>query len=118
MVLQNEAVDADEDIEHFEDISENDGSQVNSTPDNSDNKGQVAETSHASDDESEEEFRDGSATSDSEEDGEGDDLFREVGSVKAVKSKSEGDNGIDSSHQAPTPPPGGYNPRHRDPSYW
>lgn len=119
MVLQSEAVNADEDIEHFEDIKENDGNQVISTSGNSDNKGQVAETSHASDDDSEESLReDGSASSDSEGEGEADDLFGEDGSDKAVKLNSKGDSEVDSSHQVPTPTPGGYDPRHREPSYW
>lgn len=120
MVLQNEVVDADDDLEHFEDIAENDGNQaVPATTDNSDKKGQVAESSHASDDDSEESLLEGgSATSDSEEDGhdEADGLFGE-GDFKAVKSKSTGDFEV-CSDQGPTPPPGGYNPRHREPTYW
>ena len=118
MVLQNEVVDADDDLEHFEDITENDGDQA--IPDNSNKKGQVAETSHASDDDSEESLLEG-ATSDSDEDGqnEADDLFGGGGFKKAVKSKlkSTGDLEV-CSNQAPTPPPGGYDPRHREPAYW
>ncbi|KAH6773344.1 CCAAT-binding factor [Perilla frutescens var. frutescens] len=118
MVNQNEAVDADDDLEHFEDITENDGNQAIPASDNGDNKGQVPVTSHASDDDSEESLREGgSATSDSEVDGldEGDDLFGEGGFDKAVKLKSTGDHEV-RSPQGPTAP-GGYNPRHREPTY-
>ncbi|KAL1551796.1 CCAAT/enhancer-binding protein zeta-like [Salvia divinorum] len=121
MVLQNEVVDADDDLEHFEDITENDGDQAIPASENSNKKGQVAETSHASADDSEESLLEGgSATSDSDEDGqnEADDLFGGGGFKKTVKSKlkSTGDLEV-CSNQAPTPPPGGYNPRHREPAY-
>ncbi|XP_057770756.1 protein SLOW WALKER 2 [Salvia miltiorrhiza] len=121
MVLQNEVVDADDDLEHFEDITENDGDQAIPALDNSDKKGGVAESSHASDDDSEESLLEGgSVTSDSEEDNEADDLFGKGGFKKAVKSKSKSNSTGDlevCSHQGPTLPPGGYNPRHREPAY-
>lgn len=119
MVIQNEAVDADDDLEHFEDITENDGNQVIPESD-SRNKAQVAETSHASDDDSEESLHEGaSATSDSEEDdvNDTDDLFGKGGFDKAVKLKPTGGHEV-RNQQSPTLPPGGYNPRHREPSYW
>ncbi|XP_042048113.1 CCAAT/enhancer-binding protein zeta-like [Salvia splendens] len=119
MVLQNEVVDADDDLEHFEDITENDGDQAIPASDNSNKKGQIAETSQASDDDSEESLLEG-ATSDSDEDGqnEADDLFGGGGFKKTVKSKLESTGDLEvCSNQAPTPPPGGYNPRHREPAY-
>ncbi|KAL0354435.1 UNVERIFIED_CONTAM: CCAAT/enhancer-binding protein zeta [Sesamum radiatum] len=49
VLLQNEAADADEDLEHFEDITEDDENQVIPVP-NRDSKGSVADISKESDD--------------------------------------------------------------------
>lgn len=118
--MQNEAVDADDDLEHFEDVTENDGNHDIPGSDSRGKKVQVAETSHASDDDSEESLREGGHTTSESEDNDvndTDDLFVKDGLDNAVKLKSSDGHEV-RNHQCPTPPPGGYNPRHREPSYW
>lgn len=120
MVIQNEAVDADDDLEHFEDITENDSNEdiPGSDSNSRSKKVHVAETIHASDDDNEESLQeDGFATSDSEDVNDTDDLFGKGGFDKALKSKSADGHQV-RNQQCPTPTPGGYNPRHREPSYW
>lgn len=119
MLLQNEAADVDEDLEHFEDITENEDNEAIPAPDNKGNKGLVADTNNGSDNDSEESLdQSGSVTSGSEEDSpnEADDLLGVGGFDKLVELKSTAE------HEVPHPQgltlPGGYNPRHREPTYW
>ncbi|CAA0829454.1 Unknown protein [Striga hermonthica] len=120
MVLQNEAADADEDLEHFEDINENNENHAISVQDNSDEKKPVADISNGSDSDGDSSNDDegGSATSGSDRDGfdEGDDLLVEGGFDKVEEIKI-----ITSDHKVPNLQegtlPGGYNPRHREPNY-
>ncbi|KAK6148778.1 hypothetical protein DH2020_016303 [Rehmannia glutinosa] len=118
MVLQNEAVDADDDLEHFEDITENDENQAIPAPDNRGTKGLIADSSNVSDDDGDSSLDErGSATSGSEGDifNEEDDLLGEGGLDKLEKFKSNSNHEV---HNLQGPSlPGGYNPRHREPSY-
>lgn len=118
-MLQNEAVDADEDIEHFEDIKENDDNQIIPTLDSTENKGHIADTKNGPEDESDSSLDEpGSAASDSEEDilNESDDLLGGGRLSKLEESKSTPDIELhNGQHQML---PGGYNPRHREPTYW
>ncbi|KAL8466406.1 hypothetical protein ACS0TY_035488 [Phlomoides rotata] len=127
MVLQNEAADADDDLEHFEDITENDDVTTPATDDR-DDKNQVADTNNRSDDDSEEaQDESGSETSGSDEDNlnEPDDLRGEGGLNKlmAMKSANKPPKQLKSTaHPEAQKPqclayPGGYDPRHREPSY-
>lgn len=117
MVLQNEAADADEDLEHFEDITEENDDQAIPAP-NSD-EGRVAETSKGSDDDSDSSLDESaSATSSSEEDtlSGADDLLGEGGFNKLEEFKSTSDH--EAQNLQCQALPGGYNPRHREPAYW
>ncbi|CAI0473109.1 unnamed protein product [Linum tenue] len=89
MVLQNEAVD--EEDEHFEDVVEENGKKDSTDPPAMDESNEKEDHEHESDSSSEEEEED-----------------------KTVASSSEDDDD-DGSDGAPLP--GGYDPRHREPSY-
>ncbi|KAI3455663.1 hypothetical protein Pfo_012326 [Paulownia fortunei] len=119
MVLQNETADADEDLEHFEDITENDEKkQAIPAPDSRDDKGSVADTNNGSDDDGDYSLDEsGSANSGSEEDclNEADDLFGEGGLNKLQELKSTSDHEVQNLQGLSLP--GGYNPRHREPTY-
>ncbi|KAL6496913.1 hypothetical protein OROGR_028842 [Orobanche gracilis] len=120
MVHQNEAADADEDLEHFEDITENDESQAIPAQDNGVNKSLVdADISNGSDSDGDPSHdRSSSADSGSEGDNssnEGDDLFGEGGFHKLQEIKTTSEPQV---QNMPYPTlPGDYNPRHREPSY-
>lgn len=126
-MLQNEAADADDELEHFEDITENDDATILAT-DEKDNRNRVADTNIISDDDSEEApDESGSETSGSDEDNlnEPDDLRGEGGLDKLMAMKSTNKpkklkSTADPEAQDPQclTSPGGYNPRHREPSYW
>ncbi|KAL0415008.1 UNVERIFIED_CONTAM: CCAAT/enhancer-binding protein zeta [Sesamum latifolium] len=115
VLLQNEAADADEDLEHFEDITEDDDNQVIPVP-NKDKKMSVADISKESDDDSESSpDESGSASSGSDIDtlNETDDLLGESGLNKLEEFTPTSDHEVQN-HQGPMLP-GGYNPRHREP---
>ncbi|KAL6568326.1 hypothetical protein OROHE_004010 [Orobanche hederae] len=119
MVLQNETADADEDLEHFEDITENNENQAIPAQDKGVNKSLVdADISNGSDsDDDPSHDRSGFAASGSEGDNssnEGDDLFGEGGFHKLQEIKTTPEHQVQNTK--PTLP-GGYNPRHREPSY-
>lgn len=117
VLLQNEAADADEDLEHFEDITEDDDNQVIPVP-NRDNNGIVADIKKESDDDSESSpGESGSASSGSEGDtlNDTDDLLGEGGLNKLEEFKPTSDHEVQN-HQGPMLPQG-YNPRHREPTY-
>ncbi|KAL2534208.1 CCAAT-binding factor [Abeliophyllum distichum] len=118
MVLQNESVD--EDLEHFEDIVDDDNKQASLVPDNKD---EVAQTSNENDSDSDSSLdKGGSMTSGSDED----DLSEAYGllgkggadELKELKSASdrEGGDHLQRENDSLTLP-GGYNPRHREPTY-
>ncbi|PIN01186.1 hypothetical protein CDL12_26307 [Handroanthus impetiginosus] len=116
MMLQSEA--ADEDLEHFEDITENEDNQAIPAPDKRDNKGCDADTMNRSDDDSDTPLDESdSSTSGSEEDGLSDlgNLLGGEGLGKLDESKSTSNNEVHNI-QRPTLP-GGYNPRHREPTF-
>lgn len=119
MVLQNEAAADDEDLEHFEDITENNENPAIPAPDYRDNKGHVADTINGSDNDGDSSLDvSGSATSGSEEDSlnEADDLLGEGRLDKIEEFKSTSDHEV---HNLQGPSlPGSYNPRHREPTYW
>ncbi|KAK4395034.1 CCAAT/enhancer-binding protein zeta [Sesamum angolense] len=104
-------------ILHFEDITEDDDNQVIPVP-NRDNKGRVADISKESDDDSESSpDESGSASSGSDGDtlNDTDDLLGEGGLIKHKEFKPTSDHEVQN-HQSPMLP-GGYNPRHREPTY-
>ncbi|KAG8380205.1 hypothetical protein BUALT_Bualt07G0169200 [Buddleja alternifolia] len=119
MVLQNETADADEDLEHFEDITENDDNQAVIAPDNRENnKALVADAEDGSDNDSESSLDEGgSANSESDEDSlnEEDDLLGKGDVYKLEEIKSTSDNEVHDLQDVTLP--GGYNPRHREPTY-
>ncbi|KAL0319476.1 UNVERIFIED_CONTAM: CCAAT/enhancer-binding protein zeta [Sesamum angustifolium] len=117
VLLQNEAADADDDLEHFEDVTEDDDNQVIPVP-NRDNKGCVADISKECDDDSESSpDESGSASSGSDGDtlNDTDDLLGEGGLIKHKEFKPTSDHEVQN-HEGPMLP-GGYNPRHREPTY-
>ncbi|XP_051135888.1 protein SLOW WALKER 2 [Andrographis paniculata] len=114
MMLQNEAGDANEDLEHFEDIPDNDDNQAG----NDFNKDKATDTSSESDNDADDSIdRSNFSNSDSEENGfsESDDLLGVDGLDKLEGSKPTSDQEKHNT-QARTRP-GGYDPRHREPRY-
>lgn len=133
MLLQNESADADDDLEHFQDITENNDNQIVPASDskgvpasdnkevpasvNKVNKGHIAVTSNENDDDSDSSLDEsGSASSDSEDFNEGDDLLGEAGLDKLEELKATSDHEVHNLEGVTLP--GGYTPRHREPSYW
>ncbi|KAL6958225.1 hypothetical protein U1Q18_046671 [Sarracenia purpurea var. burkii] len=121
MVLQNESID--EDLEHFEDIVEEPVNQIitkSSEPDNACETIRSGDGTDADSDSLQDENV--SLTFDSDSDGsdEAVDLLFGGGSEDAKEIKSVADQ----NRQQPqvsdmrSSLPGGYNPRHREPSYW
>lgn len=116
-MLQNEAGDANEDLEHFEDIPDNDDNPAG----NDFNKDQATDTSCESDNDADNSFnRSNFPNSDSEENGfsESDDLFGEDGLDKLEESKPTSDQEKHNIQDRTRTRPGGYDPRHREPRYW
>lgn len=120
MVLQNES--ADEELEHFEDIVEEAENQSNNGADKTDNAGEVALSNGGTDtdgDSSEEEG--GSPTSVSEDgDSDGDNDLLGNGSLNDLQEsemRSADSAGQQQGLNVKSPLPGGYNPRHREPSF-
>lgn len=116
-MLQNEATDANEDLEHFEDIPDHDDNQAENNSlivqDNKDNKGHAADASSESDDDIDTPLnRSDSASSDSETD---DGLLGADGLDKLEESKPTSDEETQNIQSRTVP--GGYDPRHREPSY-
>ncbi|KAL3632097.1 hypothetical protein CASFOL_025081 [Castilleja foliolosa] len=111
MVQQNEAADADDGLEHFEDITENDENQAVPATDNREQKVVVADISNGSDSDVAE------SGSDSEGDSldETDDLLGKRGLPKHEEIKSTSDHEVTSLQGRALP--GGYDPRHREPTY-
>lgn len=124
MILQNES--ADDDDEHFEDVLEDAEDKVYTIPDKPivcevASSGEALETDDDSDlslDEG------GSATSESEDEvsDDGDDLFAAGVLNDSQESKGGPDHAgrqsLVSNDKVRSSLPGGYNPRHREPSYW
>lgn len=118
MVLRNEYVD--EDLEHFEDVVEETDNRPSDTSTEQENDVKlVTGTDDAKSDSESSEDEEDIPASDSEEDvsDEPEELIIRDNSKDLQKSKTP-------SHHAPQPPtasksllPGGYNPRHREPSY-
>lgn len=116
-MLQNEATDANEDLEHFEDIPDHDDNQAGNNSiiaqDNKDNKGHAADASSESDDDIDAPLnRSDSASSDSEAD---DVLLEADGLDKLEESKPTTDEEMQNIQSQTVP--GGYDLRHREPSY-
>lgn len=119
MVLQNES--ADDEFEHFEDIVEDDDSDPKSVPDKRENNSIQSEAVSKSDSDSSEEDDETPASSDDDDvSDEGEEFL--VSSNPKVLEKLETVSG--SSEQQPKVSskkswlPGGYDPRHREPSHW
>lgn len=120
MVLQNESVD--EDLEHFEDIIEETENQADTTP--PDNGGDIVHNSERLDDSDSDSSldEDVSPTADSEDDvsEEANDLLMGSGLKDLQESEITSDNNQIQQQVSTvgTSFPGGYNLRHREPSYW
>lgn len=122
VVLQNETAVADEDLEHFVDVQEDDDNRVNYKPDKTDNKDSVVQTNnecHGDSDTSLDE--DDSVASSSEYDSlnESDDLLGKGGRQKVENFNLKSGNAAHKVHGLNDGPalPSGYNPRHREPNY-
>ncbi|KAK3220621.1 hypothetical protein Dsin_014591 [Dipteronia sinensis] len=121
MVVQNESAD-DDDLEHFEDIveeTENEPSTTTKKEENNDFKTvNTIKDGNSDGDSSEDE--DVTPPSDSEEDvsDESEELFIEDKSKDIKKSETLPDHNGHQAHISSKPSlPGGYDPRHREPSY-
>lgn len=116
-MLQNEATDANEDLEHFEDIPDHDDYQKGNNSiiaqDTKDNKDHATDASSESDDDIDTPLnRSDSASSDSEAD---DGLLGAGGLDKLEESKPTSNE--EKQNIKSRTVPGGYDPRHREPSY-
>ncbi|XP_073272083.1 protein SLOW WALKER 2 [Primulina huaijiensis] len=122
VVLQNETSVADEDLEHFEDVREDDDNRVNSKLDKTDNKDSVVQTNNECNGDSDASLdEDDSVASSSEYDSlnESDDLLGKGGLEKVENFNLTSGNGAHKVHGLNDGPalPSGYNPRHREPNY-
>ncbi|KAK9132331.1 hypothetical protein Scep_011859 [Stephania cephalantha] len=113
MVLQSESIDAD--LEHFEDISEEPESEVGTAPSVNSNENHSAKTeSNSSESESEDGLPDSVSS---------DDLSESEGILGKHGANAIGEVITASDHNKSQPQapnmrlPGGYDPRHREPSY-
>lgn len=118
-MLQNETADLEEDLEHFEDVLERDDNKTMHLSDDKTNTDHGADTNNESDDDIDSSLdEDGSVTSGSENDNldDGDNFLREGALDKPEDVKSVPESGIHNiqGHTLHR----GYNPRHRDPTYW
>ncbi|XP_050227824.1 protein SLOW WALKER 2 [Mercurialis annua] len=118
MIMQNESVD--EELEHFEDIVE-EGDNKPSTAVKAENKREVVHRSDQDNPASDSEGEDDSVASSENDDSDDaeDDLFAKNNSkqIKELQTPSN-DNGNHRQTSSTGPSlPGGYNPRHREPSY-
>lgn len=100
MVLQNEL--ADEELEHFEDIVEDSDIQAN----------KAADRPGSSDDSSEDEAGSPAPSSDDESSDKGDDDLLGFGGLSNLQEFQQRVQNANSTL------PGGYDPRHREPTYW
>ncbi|XP_073039989.1 protein SLOW WALKER 2 [Primulina eburnea] len=122
VVLQNETSVADEDLEHFEDVREDDDNRVNYKLDKTDNKDSVVQTNNECNGDSDASLdEDDSVASSSEYDSlnESDDLLGKGGLEKVESFNLTSGNGAHKVHGLNDGPalPSGYNPRHREPNY-
>lgn len=120
MVLQNES--ADEELEHFEDIVEEAENQTNIIACNPDIASEVAPSSDGVDNDSDSSVDEGgsptSVSDESDSDGDGDLLGN--GSMNDLQESEMRSADTASQRQVSNVKsqlPGGYNPRHREPSY-
>lgn len=118
---QNESLD--EDIEHFEDVveeSENHPITKENEPDSTVESASVRDSGEADSDSSEDEGVPPDSDSESDASEETDDLLLSGGVEDAKIVKTMPDQ-IKQKHEASAKKsslPGGYDPRHREPSYW
>ncbi|EYU21285.1 hypothetical protein MIMGU_mgv1a004723mg [Erythranthe guttata] len=119
MVLQNETADADDDLEHFEDVKEDDDNRTFPASDDKVNKGHNADISNVYDDDSDSSLDENGAATSGFEDyslNEEDDLLGEGDFDNKLEGpKSTSGNKVQSSQSVTLP--GGYDPRLREPSY-
>ncbi|CAN4089202.1 unnamed protein product [Withania somnifera] len=117
MMLQSESVD--EDLEHFEDITEEDENQP-SPPYRTNNTSEVAQVANHLEDGNHSQQEEGSSTSDSEDDSQQVEVLSARGALDEPK-----DSRLMSVFNKPLPEgsneklllPGGYDTRHREPSF-
>uniref|UniRef100_A0A5B7B011 Putative CCAAT/enhancer-binding protein zeta n=1 Tax=Davidia involucrata TaxID=16924 RepID=A0A5B7B011_DAVIN len=118
MVLQNESVD--EDLEHFEDIVEETENQASTTSKKPDNAGETVRSSDCIDTDSDSSLDEGgSPTSGFEDDvSDGaDDLLAGGENLRESETISDHNGHQPQVSNVSSSFPGGYNPRHREPSY-
>lgn len=126
MVLQNES--ADEDLEHFDDIVEETENQTSTKVEEPENNSGTVHTNNSIDSDNDSSQDEGvPPTSESEDDvsDEADDLFigGDSKNVEETNTMQETNTMPDQTKQPSqvskmSSLPGGYNPRHREPSYW
>lgn len=110
MMLQNETADANEDLEHFKDIIENEDNTP--APDDRDNKRHDADAANQDSVSSDEPESSGSDEDDFDEQ---EDLLKGGIVVKAENSKLNSDHEVYDVNQRIFP--GGYKPQHSEPSF-
>lgn len=120
MVLQNES--ADEDLEHFEDIVEETENQTSTKVEEPENNSGTVHTNNCIDSDNDSSQDEGvPPASESEDDvsDEADDLFIGGDSKNVEETNTMPDQTKQQSQVSKMSSlPGGYNPRHREPSYW
>lgn len=120
-MLQNES--ADEELEHFEDIvEETDNVQTSAADKLEDNARSVQSsgTANIDSDSSEDDNDNPASNSDDEVPDKAEKLFVMNGPNDADKSKTFSSSSVQQSEASSKKSqlPGGYNPRHREPSFW
>ncbi|XWS20015.1 hypothetical protein CRYUN_Cryun31cG0065300 [Craigia yunnanensis] len=119
MMLQNESVD--EDLEHFEDIVEETDTEPNLASKQEENNAGIhgGEAANSDSDSSEDEGVLPSSYSDDDASDDAEELFIRESSKDLHKTKTISDRNALKPQVSPTQSflPGGYNPRHREPSY-
>lgn len=117
-MLQSESVD--EDLEHFEDVKEDDENQASPATTKTVNVEGVTHSNDELNNESSSLDEGGNLSSDSEEDVQLDDLLVENGSDEPKKSTpNSNSNRLEPQISSGSlSMPGGYNLRHREPSFW
>lgn len=113
-MLQNESVD--EDLEHFEDIAEEEEDQANMTQNRTNNVDKVVRRNDCNSTGSDSSGDQGDPAASDSEDGDVDErsLFVTDGLNNLTESKPV----FELQEQESEAKPGGYNPRHREPSFW
>lgn len=119
MVLQNESVD--DELEHFEDIvEETDNEPSNASKKEENNTDLHGDAANSQSDSSEDEGNLQASYSEDDESDDAEELLIRGDSNNHQKPNTLSDHKVQKTQVPPkrSSLPGGYNPRHREPSYW